>query len=595
MSESDKTVTAALAGNPNVGKSTVFNALTGLHQHTGNWAGKTVGVAEGSFSAGDVRVRLTDLPGIYSLASHSPEEETAREFLETVRPDTVICVCDACCLERSLILAMQLCDTADDVILCVNLIDEAEKKGISVDRERLEEMTGCPVVLTAARQNTGLAELKTAAATHRPRKETSLTGTPAERAARIAASCVSVRNGRDPTVRDRKIDRILCGRFTAVPFLLLLMAAVFWLTLSGSGYLSAVLDAGLSFLFRILRSALTARLPENLALLLADGVIATVFRVIAVMLPPMAVFFPLFTILEDLGYLPRAAFSLDRCFACCGSCGKQSLTMLMGLGCNAAGVTGCRIIDSPRERRIAILTNALVPCNGRFPALLAMLACLGLGTGLSAAAMVGVLLLSVGMTLLCSKFLSVTILRGTPSSFTLELPPYRMPQVGRVIVRSVLDRTVFVLGRAVSAAAPAGALIWLAANVTVGETSVYAHLARILDPVGRFAGMDGTWMLAFLFALPAAELLLPLALAGGHAVSLADTFDIPSAFAANGWNGMTAVCVLLFTLFHFPCATTLMTIRKETGSTRDVILAAVLPTVIGYGLCATVNLLSPLV
>ena len=584
-----RTVTAALAGNPNVGKSTVFNALTGMHQHTGNWAGKTVGCAEGTFSAEDVTVLLTDLPGIYSLASHSPEEDAAREFLTDARPDTVVCVCDACCLERSLILAMQICDLTDDVILCVNLIDEAAKKGLSVDADTLESLTGCPVVLTAARQNAGLDELKTAVANHRTRTASAVTGTPAERAEQIARACVTVTA--DPTVRDRKIDRILCGRFTAAPFLLLLLALVFWLTLSGSGYISDVLDVGLSFLARHIRTALTAVLPENLALLLADGVIATVFRVTAVMLPPMAIFFPLFTLLEDLGCLPRVAFSLDRCFACCGSCGKQSLTMLMGLGCNAAGVTGCRIIDSPRERLIAVLTNSFVPCNGRFPALLAMLACLGLGTGLASAAMVGILLLSAGMTLLCSKLLSVTLLRGTPSSFTLELPPYRMPQIGRVIVRSVLDRTVFVLGRAVSAAAPAGALIWLAANTTLGGVSIYAHLTHLLDPAGRLAGMDGTWMLAFLFALPAAELIIPLALAGGTAVSLADTFDIPAAFAANGWGPVTAVCVLLFTLFHFPCATTLMTIKKETRRTGDAVLAAVLPTVIGYGMCVMVRLI----
>ena len=461
-----------------------------------------------------------------------------------------------------------------------------------MNREKLAEQTGCTVVFTEARQNVGLDELKTAVVRHTPRTHMpSPDKSPAERAAEIAASCVTVRNHADPTARDRKIDQILCGRFTAVPGMLLLLALVFWLTLSGSGYLSAALDTGLSFLARHFRTLLTALLPEKLAFLLCDGVIGTVFRVIAVMLPPMAVFFPLFTLLEDFGYLPRVAFSLDRCFACCGSCGKQSLTMLMGLGCNAAGVTGCRIIDSPRERKIAILTNSLVPCNGRFPAILAVLACLGLGTASSAAAMVGVLLLSVGMTLLCSKFLSATVLRGTPSSFTLEMPPYRVPQFGRVIVRSVFDRTIFVLGRAVSAAAPAGALIWLAANVTFGNVSIFTHLTRFLDPVGRLAGMDGTWMLAFLFALPASELLIPLALAGGHAVRLADSFDIPSAFAANGWDEVTAVCVLLFTLFHFPCAATLMTIRRETGRTRDMIFAAVLPTVIGYGLCVIVNLL----
>jgi len=317
--------------------------------------------------------------------------------------------------------------------------------------------------------------------------------------------------------------------------MLLLLMLVCWLTLSGSGILSDVLDTGLSALSAVIRRGLTAVLPEPLALLLCDGVIATVFRVTAVMLPPMAIFFPLFTLLEDLGYLPRVAFSLDRCFACCGSCGKQSLTMLMGLGCNAAGVTGCRIIDSPRERRIAVLTNSLVPCNGRFPALLSALTCLGLSRTVSAAAMVGILILCVGMTLLVSKLLSVTILRGTPSSFTLELPPYRIPQIGRVIVRSVFDRTIFVLGRAVSVAAPAGALIWLTSELTIGGTSLYSHLTRLLDPVGRFAGMDGTLMLAFLFALPAAELMIPLALARGGPVRLSDSVDVPAAFAANGW------------------------------------------------------------
>lgn len=260
----------------------------------------------------------------------------------------------------------------------------------------------------------------------------------------------------------------------------------------------------------------------------------------------------------------------------------------MGLGCNSAGVVGCRIIDSPRERLIAVITNSLVPCNGRFPMIIAMLGCIGLTTGAQTGAMIAIIILCVAVTLLASKLLSSTVLRGENSSFTLELPPYRIPQVGRVIVRSVFDRTIFVLGRAVSVSAPAGFILWLTMNITVGGVCIYDLLVDLLDPIGCFAGMDGTLLLAFIMAAPAAELALPLAI-GTSTDFLTCTADIPSAFAAHGWNSVTAVCVIIFTLFHFPCLTTLMTIKKETGSTKYTVVSAILPTVIGYSLCVIVK------
>jgi ferrous iron transport protein B len=312
------------------------------------------------------------------------------------------------------------------------------------------------------------------------------------------------------------------------------------------------------------------------------------------MLPPMAIFFPLFTLLEDLGYLPRVAFDLDRCFARCHACGKQALTVCMGFGCNAVGVTGCRIIDSKRERLIAILTNGVTPCNGRFPAILALLTLFFGGGLLSAGLMVGVVAFSLGMTLGLSFLLSRTVLRGQPSAYTLELPPFRRPQVGKVLVRSFLDRTLHILLRAVTVAAPCGLLLYLLGHLPLRGPSLLAGLVRLLDPVGQFFGLDGAILTGFLLGAPANEIVLPLTLLGYGATGVlgpeAASGALGPALIAAGWTRGTALCFLVFSLLHFPCATTLWTIKKETGSWGWCLLAAVLPTIFGLLFCLLLRL-----
>ena len=312
------------------------------------------------------------------------------------------------------------------------------------------------------------------------------------------------------------------------------------------------------------------------------------------MLPPMAIFFPLFTLLEDLGYLPRIAYNLDKPFKKCCACGKQALTMCMGFGCNAAGIVGCRIIDSPRERLLAVLTNSFVPCNGRFPMIITMITAFFCSGGVRAAlVMTAVVALSVGMTLIVTKLLSHTLLKGIPSSFTLELPPYRKPQVGKIIVRSIFDRTVFVLGRAVAVAAPAGLIIWLLSNVHIGGASLIAHAADFLDPIGHLMGLDGVILVAFILGLPANEIVVPIIimqyLSQGTLSQLGSIAEIHSLFVANGWTRVTAVCMIMFALMHWPCSTTLLTVKKETGSMKWTILAAAIPTLAGFAACVLIN------
>ena len=585
----------ALVGNPNVGKSTIFNALTGLRQKTANWAGVTVSSASGAFSLKGIRFTADDLPGIYSLNVRSAEEAVTREALLTEPYDYLLFICDATCIERGLALLAQAAELIgkSQFLLCVNLCDEAERKGISIDFSGLEEELGIPVIPASARKKHGLDLLLA-----RLSQLEGTNGSSAEKAPKffipgeLAARRVRYSN-QNYRKREERLDRFLTGRITGGLTMLLLLTAVFWLTMTGANYPSALLyDWLFSFEEILSRAAETLHAPWWLSGVLIDGVYRVTAWIVSVMLPPMAIFFPLFTLLEDSGYLPRVAFNMDSAFKKCRACGKQCLTMAMGLGCNAAGVTGCRIIDSPRERLIAILTNSLVPCNGRFPLLTAMISLFmarRAGSLFSALLLTGFILLSFGMSFFASWLLSHTVLKGVPSFFTLELPPYRRPQAGKVLVRSLLDRTLFVLGRAVTAAAPAGLLIWLLANITIGGTSLLSLLAGFLDPAGRLLGLDGVILMAFLLGFPANEIVLPIILMAyletGTLVSMEDSASLYSLLTAHGWTVKTAVCMAVFSLFHWPCATTCLTIKKETGSLKWTAVSILLPAAAGCILC----------
>ncbi len=573
----------ALAGNPNVGKSTLFNALTGMRQHTGNWPGKTVELAEGIANYQGKTIKIVDLPGTYSLSGSTEDERIAAEFIAREPVDWIVAVCDGSCLERSLILPLQIMQRTNKVILCVNLMDEAKARGISIDSGKLTKFLKIPVVLMSAGRKRGIRELLeflTEPAEEENPLEISDALQMAEDAVRI---CVHY----TPQEQNWRmvLDRVLVSRRYGVPIMLFLLFFMVWLTVWGANYPSRILQDLLNRLYHVLLSW-TYWMPYWLSGILVDGVYATTAQVIAVMLPPMAIFFPLFTILEDIGYLPRMAFLLDRPMCRCGGCGKQALTMCIGLGCNCVGITGCRILDSPRERLLAILTNAMIPCNGRFPTLILLGSLFFPGVG-SPFVVAACIMLGVLAVMGTSTILSKTVLKHEESTFLMEIPPFRRPRFLQILVRSLVDRTLHIALRAVRVAAPAGAVLWI-----LGEFSLLEIIGTVLDPLGYVLGMNGVILLGFLCALPANELLIPvilMTLSGSG--NLQETAGIGTeALLAAGWTWQTALCTMAFTLFHWPCSTALLTIYKETRSKRKTAVAFILPTAVGVLLCMMLHL-----
>ena len=665
-----------LAGNPNVGKSTIFNALTHSKQHTGNWAGKTVDNQVGIMKYKNNNYYIYDLPGTYSLLAHSKEECLARNFLVFEEYDFIVVVCDSSNLLRNLNFVIQLREINSNIILCLNLIDEAKKKRIKIDTKSLESIIGIKVIEVCAHDSKSLDRLKEFIYNFKRNVDDSLIVKYPE-----LEDCISLLNKslkrydldinyrflslniirndyeiinyinskydidlldelsneidivnrtlyeRDissvddiivsrinnkatdiylksvrksgNSFKEKYLDIIFTNKIFGIPIMLMFLGIIFLLTIKISNYPSDWLfNIFNSLQIIILDFLISLHVPDLLIDMFINGIYKVTTWVISVMLPPMMIFFPLFTLLEDFGYLPRIAFNLDGVFRRCSSCGKQSLTMAMGFGCNCVGVTGTRIIDSKRERFMAILTNSFIPCNGKFPTIIALIMMFLVSTNSSVLLPVFILLLlilfSIFMTFLVNKILSKTIFPGRASSFILELTPYRKPRIIKTIVKSIFERTLYVLGRAILVAIPSGFFIWVCANVKIFDSSILDHLISFFNPIGKVFGLDGVILVSFILGFPANEIIMPIMLMcylnTGVLTSYSNLLELKYLLIDNGWTIFTAISVIILFLFHYPCSTACLTIKKETESWYYTFLSMIIPTFIGLLLCLLIHL-----
>lgn len=617
-----------LIGNPNVGKSTIFNRLTGLNQHTGNWTGKTVDTCHSNFTYQHQKFELIDLPGTYSLNSLTEEEQVTTNYIINEDYDMALVIADATNLEKSLNLIFQTLEITKKVIVVINIIDEASKKGIIINSKKLSKILDVPIVLTDARKNIGINKLLDTIINYQDNSSFVLKYNELienylinlnnldrynklryleknedlkeeiimnilEKSKSLVKEVVRYTNN-DYNKKDKFLDKLLTSKITGIPIMFGLLFLCLYLTISLSNYPSTFLFKTFNFLENKIFYLFNLFLPLNITNLLVLGIYKTTTWIISVMLPPMIIFFPLFAILEEYGFLPRIAFNMDYLFSKCNASGKQCLTMLMGFGCNAVGCSNSRIMESKREKLLAILTNVFVPCNGRFPSIIALISLfLATNSILSSFYLTLFITLSIFMTFLVSKILSKTLLKGYSSTNILELPSYRRPKIIKLIIKTIVEKVLTILKRTIIISIPTSLFLYLITNLNINNNSILSLISHIFNSFGNLIGLDGMIILAFILGFPANEIVLPILLMGylrtNSLVEYENLEVLKNILINNGWTILTSINFIILSLFHFPCSTTILTIKKETNSLKWTIISFLLPTFIGIILCILIK------